>query len=176
MLFAVLTCYRRKDPRSVPHPAKLWPPFWDSRDIIFIDYLPRGQTISGKYYTDLIRKLRETLKQKRRGMLTKNVLLLHNNVRVHTCALSIAAIREAGFEALSHPLTLPTWLRRTIICSVHWRITCGEELLRPTMRCWQRFRPGTTRNQKTIFLMELINWFRKWKSVSDWKENIYPNK
>jgi hypothetical protein len=24
--------------------------------------------------------------------------------------------------------------------------------------------------------MELINWFRKWKSVSDWKENIYPNK
>ncbi len=37
-------------------------------------------------------------------MLSKAVLLLYENARVYTCALSIAAIREVGFEALPHPL------------------------------------------------------------------------
>jgi hypothetical protein len=27
--------------------------FWDFRRIIFVDYVPRDQTITGKYYADL---------------------------------------------------------------------------------------------------------------------------
>jgi len=43
--------------------------FWDSEEILLIDYLEHSRTITGTYYTDLIGKCRATLKEKRRGKL-----------------------------------------------------------------------------------------------------------
>jgi len=43
--------------------------FWDSEGILLIDYLEHSRTITGTYYTDLIRKYRVALKEKRRGKL-----------------------------------------------------------------------------------------------------------
>jgi histone-lysine N-methyltransferase SETMAR len=68
-----------------------------------VDFLPYGQTITGEYYAGLLRKLREKLREKRRGKLAKGVLLQHDNARVHTCKLSMNAISECGFELVPHP-------------------------------------------------------------------------
>ena len=57
--------------------------FWDSKGLLLIDYLPRRSTITGAYYSELMVKLREAIKTKRRGMLTRGVLLLHDNAPVH---------------------------------------------------------------------------------------------
>jgi len=43
--------------------------FWDSEEILLIDYLEHSRTITGTYYTDLIGKCRAALKEKRRGKL-----------------------------------------------------------------------------------------------------------
>ena len=53
--------------------------FWDSESVLLTDYLEKGKTISGTYYAGLIHKLREVIKEKRRGKLTKGVLLHHDN-------------------------------------------------------------------------------------------------
>ncbi len=44
--------------------------FWDYRGVIFllIDY---GHIITGKYYSGLLKNLREKIKDKRRGILAK---------------------------------------------------------------------------------------------------------
>lgn len=81
--------------------------FWDCRGVIMIDYLPRGQTMNGDYYADLMRQLREQIKKKRRGMLAKGVLLLQDNARVHTCNVSKSAIEECGYELIPHPAYSP---------------------------------------------------------------------
>jgi len=41
--------------------------FWDSEEIVLIDYLEHGtgRSITGTYYADLIRKCRAALKDKR---------------------------------------------------------------------------------------------------------------
>ena len=94
--------------KLVPSPRKLMVTFfWDSQGIILVDYLPHQQTMIGQYYAELIRKLRAAVKEKRRGMLSRNVLLLHDNARVHTCGVSMEALKEAGFEALPHPPYFP---------------------------------------------------------------------
>ena len=36
--------------------------FWDAQGVIIVDYLQRGATITGLYYTDLIHKLRDAIK------------------------------------------------------------------------------------------------------------------
>jgi len=44
--------------------------FWDQDGILFIDYLPKGQTINAEYYSSLLVQLKEVLKEKRRGNST----------------------------------------------------------------------------------------------------------
>jgi hypothetical protein len=43
-------------------------------------------------------------------MTHKNVLLLHDNVRMHSAAVTFEAIRQMKFELLAHPHIVQTWL------------------------------------------------------------------
>jgi len=38
--------------------------FWDQDGILFIDYLPKGQTINAEYYSPLLVQLKDILKEK----------------------------------------------------------------------------------------------------------------
>jgi hypothetical protein len=54
--------------------------FLDSRGMILTHFMPKGQTVTAKYYSEVVLKnLREKLKQMRPGLAQKNVLLLHDN-------------------------------------------------------------------------------------------------
>ncbi len=77
--------------------------FWDSEGILMIDYLQSGQTISGEYYANELRQLREVIKAKRHGKLKKGVLLLQDNAPVHTACVATTAAAKLGFELLPHP-------------------------------------------------------------------------
>ena len=72
-----------------------------------VDYLPKGETITGKYYANLLRQLRDKIKPQRPGMLTKGVLFHHDDAPVHTSLAAVATIRECGYELLPHPLYSP---------------------------------------------------------------------
>ena len=58
--------------------------FWEADGIIFIDYLQKGKTINGVYYANLIHRLRQELLKKRRGKITRGVLLHQDNAPPHT--------------------------------------------------------------------------------------------
>ena len=45
--------------------------FWDASGVVMTDYLQAGHTVTGAYYADLLRRLREAVREKRRGMLTQ---------------------------------------------------------------------------------------------------------
>ena len=77
--------------------------FWDSRGIIFIDYLEKGETITGAYYASLLDRLNNEIKKKRPHLTKKKVLLHQENARVHTCAVAMAKIESLRFELLEHP-------------------------------------------------------------------------
>jgi histone-lysine N-methyltransferase SETMAR len=81
--------------------------FWDEDGILLTDYLARGSTITGPYYASLIKRLRSTILEKRRGKVSHGVLLLHDNAPVHKSNIVQAAIRQAGFVELNHPAYSP---------------------------------------------------------------------
>ena len=72
-----------------------------------VDYLQIGINGNLDYYCDLLRRLREELKVKRPGSLTKKVLFHQDNARVHTSVKSMAEIHNCGFELWPHPLYSP---------------------------------------------------------------------
>jgi len=57
--------------------------FWDQDGILLIDYLPKGQTINAENYSSLLVQLKDILKEKSRGKITKGVLFLHDNAPAH---------------------------------------------------------------------------------------------
>jgi len=57
--------------------------FWDQDGFLLIDHLPKGQTMNAEYYSSLLVQLKDILKEKRSGKLTKKVLFLHDNAPAH---------------------------------------------------------------------------------------------
>ena len=77
--------------------------FWDAQGVIMTDFLEPGQTINKGYYSAELVKLREEVKKKRRGKISKGVLLLQDNAPPHAAQVSVATARDCGFELLPHP-------------------------------------------------------------------------
>jgi hypothetical protein len=51
----------------------------------------------------LVNELKPAIRSKRRGLLSKRVLLLHDNTRPHTAAHTVDTLRALKFEVLKHP-------------------------------------------------------------------------
>ena len=45
--------------------------FWDAEGILFIDYLEKGKTITGEYYSNLLPRLDKKIREKRPGLQKK---------------------------------------------------------------------------------------------------------
>ena len=74
--------------------------FWDADGILLIDYLQKGQTINGTYYTSLLTQLQEKINIKRCAKLTKGVLFHQDNAPVHKSVIAMAAIHDCGFNPI----------------------------------------------------------------------------
>ena len=49
-----------------------------------VDYFEEGRTINGAYYAEELRRMRQEIVKKRRGKLTRGVLLLQDNAPAYT--------------------------------------------------------------------------------------------
>ena len=81
--------------------------FLNSEGIIKMEYLEKGKTINGQYYASELKKLKKEIKLKCRENLRAGVLLLQNNVPIHTAQAAVAEAANCGFELLLHPSYLP---------------------------------------------------------------------
>ena len=57
--------------------------FWDSEDVLLLEFMPHETTITGDTYASTKVTLRENIKQKRRVKLSAGVLLFHENAPAH---------------------------------------------------------------------------------------------
>jgi len=77
--------------------------FWDQDGILLIDYLPKGRTINTEYYSSRLLQLKDILKEKRRGKVTKWVLFLHDNAPAHRVLATQKKLAYLGFQCLDYP-------------------------------------------------------------------------
>jgi len=70
-------CSAPKKTGSVPSAGKVMASvFWDAEGILFIDYLEKGKTITREYYSSLLTRLDEKIREKRPGLQKKKIYLL----------------------------------------------------------------------------------------------------
>jgi len=77
--------------------------FWDQDGILLIDYLPKGQSFNAEYYLSLLVQLKDILKEKLHGKVTKGVLFLHDNAPAHRALATQDKMTYLGFQCPDHP-------------------------------------------------------------------------
>ena len=77
--------------------------FLDQDGVIMIDYLEKRHTITGAHYADQLRKLRQKIIEKRRGMMRRGVRIRQDNAPAHTSHVAVAAAHKCGFQLLPNP-------------------------------------------------------------------------
>ena len=74
--------------------------FWDVNGPLLVHFKEKIQTVTSPRYSNMLgNELKRTIQSKRWGLLSKRVLLLHDNTRPHT-ADTLHALK---FEVLKHP-------------------------------------------------------------------------
>ena len=72
-----------------------------------LDFLPKRSAITRVYYANLLDQLRTAIREKRRGKLSKGVLLQQDNARGHTCKVAMDAIERNGYGLIPYPAYSP---------------------------------------------------------------------
>jgi hypothetical protein len=77
--------------------------FWDAEGILFIDYLEKGKTITGEYYSNLLTRLGGKIHEKRPVLQKKKIVLYQDIAPAHKSALAMRKLRDVRYELLEHP-------------------------------------------------------------------------
>jgi hypothetical protein len=84
--------------------------FWDHQGSLVEHYMSKGTTVTSALYGNLIMNhLRTVVRAKHHGMLSTNVLLLHDTVRPHSAHVRAEMNRHIQFECLPHLMYLLTF-------------------------------------------------------------------
>ena len=80
--------------------------FWDQDGILLTDYIPKDQNINTEYYSSLLvqlKQMKDILKEKRRGKITKWFLFLHDKAPANRTHKTQKKLAYLGFQYLDHP-------------------------------------------------------------------------
>ena len=61
--------------------------FFDENGPLMLEWLETGGTVNPNRYCDTLRKLKTAIKNRRHGMLSKEVILLQGNAHPHVASL-----------------------------------------------------------------------------------------
>ena len=125
--------------------------FWDQDGILLIGYLPKGQTINSEYYSFLLVQLKDILKKKCRGKVTKGVLFLHDNAPAHRAIATQKKLAYLSFQCLDHPLYSPDRAPSDYHLFAGLKKNNSKVIFRPTWRSLLPGRPGWTDNLLNLF-------------------------
>jgi len=70
--------------------------------ILLVDFMPPGSTINATAYCDTLTRLRQAIQNKRRGMLSHGMCLLHDNVWPHSMHVTTVLLQKFKWDILDH--------------------------------------------------------------------------
>ena len=130
--------------------------FWDAKGVIMLDFLPKRSTITGVYYANLLDQLRTAIREKRRGKLSKGVLLHQDNARVHTCKVAMDAVERNGYELIPHPAYSPDLAPSDFFLFPKVKMISMDFISGLMKKSWRQLRSGSMERTLTF---SVLGWW-----------------
>ena len=77
--------------------------FWDCQRVLLTEFQQREHTIMSASHYTILTKLRAAIRRKRPDLLTKGMLLQHDNAHLHSANQATVTLRSFKREVLQHP-------------------------------------------------------------------------
>lgn len=78
--------------------------FCDRQRVLLVDFMPRNTTINADAYCATLRRLRQAIQNRRRGKLSRGIVLIHDNARPHTARQTQTLLHDAfHWDTFDHP-------------------------------------------------------------------------
>ena len=79
-------------------------PFFDSTGMIYMHWVPTGQTVNKEYYVEVLREFRKRFCWKRPALIKSSQWHFHqNNAPVHNSILVTDNLTKIGIKTVPHP-------------------------------------------------------------------------
>ena len=79
-------------------------PFFDSKGIIYINWVPHGQMVNKEYYVGVLREFRKRFRHKRAELFKSGQWHLHqDNAPTHKSIMVTSYLTEMGIKTVPHP-------------------------------------------------------------------------
>ena len=90
------------------HPQTFDDPFFDSIGMIYMYWVPTGQTVNKKYYVEVLREFRKRFHRKRPALFKSGQWHFHqDNTPVNNSILVTDYLTKMGIKTVPHPLYSP---------------------------------------------------------------------
>ena len=77
--------------------------FWDIQGVLLVEFLEKGTTINAASYCETLSRLRNAIKRKCPGLLTRGVMLLHDNACPHAATVTQQNLECFKWTIIDHP-------------------------------------------------------------------------
>jgi histone-lysine N-methyltransferase SETMAR len=77
--------------------------FCDRKGVLMVESMQQGTTIMSEVYCETLKKLNRAIQNKRCGMLIYGIVLLYDNLHLHTAARTRALLEYFNCESFDHP-------------------------------------------------------------------------
>jgi hypothetical protein len=83
--------------------------FQDRKGVLMVEFMQQRTTVTSEVYCKTLKKLCRAIQNKRCGMLTSGVVLLHHNVLLHTSTAGCTQtlLERFNFELFDYPPYIP---------------------------------------------------------------------
>jgi hypothetical protein len=85
--------------------------FWGSKGVLMVEFMQQGTTITPEVYCETL----SAIQNKRHGILTYSIVLVHDNALLHAAARTRALLDHFNWELFDHHPYSPD-LRATVTC------------------------------------------------------------
>ena len=151
---------RPKKARQSRSTAKLMMiPFFDSKGIIYIHWVPHGQMVNKEYYVEVLREFRKRFRRKRPELFKSGQWHLHqDNAPTHKSIMVTSYLTEMGVKTVPHPPYSPD-----LAPCDYWMFPRLKEKLRGRrFEDVEEMKEAVTEALDTFTLEDYQRAFKKW--------------
>jgi histone-lysine N-methyltransferase SETMAR len=137
-----------------------------------VEFLPQGSTLNPDVYCNTLKKLRRAIQSKQRGMLSRGIMMLHDNVRPHTAAAMQDLIATFGWEQFDHPPYSPDLAPSDFHMFLHLKTFLGGRRFHSDNKVKEAITHGLHRRRHHSTMQGYKNWCLAMTSVSTMMETM----
>ena len=129
----------KKARQSKSTPKLLMIPFFDSTGMIYMHWVPTGQTVNKEYYVEVFREFRKRFRRKRPALLKSAQWHFHqDNAPVHNSILVTDYLNKMGIKTVPHPPYNIYNIVQTLLPVTFAYSLSSEAVVMRQLRRWKR--------------------------------------